>query len=247
MKSWLIFVIILTEFCFVDSTVSFLQKSKDEILELRNNISQTNTFEQGKADLIFLLDESGSLSITNFYDEKRFVRNLLNNIFVAKEATRVEVIPFATKAERYIDYISNLNHDLEQSKCTFNVKFGKLEFWSGLTNMHDAFKLAYEVVGGKDSGAKRKKNVLTVLILISDGLWNEGGDPAKWANKLKSLKTEIFTVAVGAYTVHQTLKSLATSSEHAFYLSNFDQFKELAVYIRGGKFKYVFRSKVVQR
>lgn len=237
MEVWFASLFLLTGFFCVEGTVNFLKQSKEKLRQLRNDINKAAKFDQGKADLIFLLDESGSLTPTNFQDEKRFITNLLNNIHVGPEATRVEVIPFSTKALRYIDYISAPT--VEKNKCTFNDKFSQLTFWWGMTNMHDAFKLAYEVVGGIYSTYKRV-GAKTVVILLSDGAWNTNGNPGGWANKLKTLKTEIFAIAVGPYTVYEKLRVLATSNDHAFYLSGFDQFNELAIYIRGGKVLAVF-------
>ena len=232
MEGCFLVLLLLAAFSSVQIQGNFLQKSISELKKLRNEINVAASFDQGKADLIFLLDESGSLSPTNFQDEKRFVRNLLNNMHVGPEATRVEVIPFASSASIFIDYISAPT--LDKNKCTFNEKFPQLTFWRGATNMNQAFKLAYEVVGGIYSNHKRV-GAKTVVILLSDGEWNWGGDPAPWANKLKTLKTEIFTLAVGAYTVYDKLKVLATSADHAFYLSGFTEFNKLAVYIRGGE------------
>ena len=225
-------VLLLAAFFAIQIQGNFLQRSVEELKQLRNEINVHASYDQGKADLIFLLDESSNLSPTDFQTEKRFVRNLLNNVHVGVDATRVEVIPFASRASIFINYISSPAH--EKNKCTFNEKFHQLTFRRGATNMREAFNLAYEIVGGRYSMYKRI-SAKTVVILLSSGAWNTGDDPASYASILKRLKVEIFALAVGVHPVYSNLRALATSADHVFDLSRFTEFKQLAVYIRGGE------------
>ena len=56
------------------------------------------------------MDNSGSLVSENgFIAEKRFIKALMNNIKVAKQATRVAVVRFGDDATIDINYISNID------------------------------------------------------------------------------------------------------------------------------------------
>ena len=224
-------VLLLAAFSAIQIQGNFLQRSVYELKRLRDEINPAG-YDQGKADLIFLLDQSSNLSPNDFLDEKKFVIKLLNSMHVGRDATRIEVIPFASRASRFIDYMSAPT--LEKNKCTFNENFHQLTFKRGTTNMREAFKLAYDIVGGRLSGHKRF-GTKTVVILLSRGSWNTGGDPAPYASYLKRLKAEIFALAVGAHPVYSNLKALGTSADHVFDLSRFTEFKQLAVYIRGSE------------
>ena len=195
------------------------------------------------SDLIFLLDTSGSLmywdyasrtSKLGFDDEKVFVNSLLSYIRVSLPATRVTVVLFGTQATIDINYISNL--DAQNHKCNFKKSFQALKFRSGLTNMHDAFQYAYDVIFGRLSGDKRPtKQVKTAVFLLTDGMWNEGGDPYPIAKTLKDGKIEIFSIGVTNGVNMNVMRQLATDNSHAFHYSSFTQFRELAYYLRGGK------------
>ena len=219
----------------------WLKASETELKILRESHSIYNSYENQKADLLFLLDVSGSLSESDFNEEKKFVTNLLNEISVGSDATHVEVIPFGTKASRFIQQISTPAPT--KNKCTFNDLFNPMEHsingW--LTNMKDAFWLAKEVCIGKYSGPKRGPltTIKTSVIVITDGKWNRllGDDPSPVGNatELREAGVEIYAIGVGNRVDYDNLKLLVDDPDkRAFYLKDFDQFAELATYLRGG-------------
>lgn len=52
---------------------------KDEFLNFRNLV---NVFESKKFDIVFLVDILGSLYLSEFEEEKKFVMNLFNEMSV---------------------------------------------------------------------------------------------------------------------------------------------------------------------
>ena len=235
-KVFLCFAVFFFGICQFVSSQDWLDVSKTELLKLRN---QFLSFENKKSDILFLIDTSGSLSGNDFNEEKKFVTNLLNEISVGMEATRVEVIPFGERATRFIDYVSIPS--LDKTKCTFNEKFNpmphRINGW--LTNMRDAFQLAYDVCFGIYSGKKRViLQVKTVVILLTDGEWNwpySDPDPTSIAKSLLQGNVEIFAIGVGRVNFAALQGLVKDKTKHAFYLNNFNQFAELATYLRGGK------------
>ena len=195
------------------------------------------------SDLIFLLDTSGSLwyydyasrsAKIGFDDEKVFVNSLLSFIRVSLPSTRVSVVLFGTDATLDINYVSHL--DVKNHKCNFKKSFQALKFRSGLTNMRDAFQYAYDIIFGTLSADKRPNQLAkTAVFLLTDGMWNRGGDPYPIAKQLKDGKIEIFSIGVTNGVNMNVLRQLATDNNHAFHYSSFTQFRELANYLRGGK------------
>ena len=216
----------------------WLNVSQKELKILRESHSIYGSYENRKADILFLIDTSSSLSRSEFNEEKTFVTNLLNEISVGYEATRVEVIPFGSTASRFIQQISV--PDLTKNKCTFNEQFNPMpQSINGYaTNMREAFKLAHEVCF---SGSKRGNSLATFrtsVILITDGKWNRpqsDPSPVEYATGLSTAGVEIFAIAVGDNVDYDNLKQVVNdSTKRAFHLEDFDQFAELATYIRGG-------------
>ncbi|KAK3736370.1 hypothetical protein QZH41_006145 [Actinostola sp. cb2023] len=232
------------------SVIDWLDKTKDEILALRGSV-----FKNEKADILFLIDSSGSLWKHEFELEKKFVTNLLGWISVGYEATRIEVIPFGCSANRYMKFISEPGH--AKTKCYFNERFSKLKFEAaGCTNMRDAFQKAIDVCLGTWQGKKRSpmSQFKTVVILLTDGGWNSpSGDssPVWRAQKLIKNNAEVFAIGVGSGVEFDNLKSLVKNQKndktYAFHLKDFSDFNSLATYIRGDRPQKVWETVDVDR
>ena len=214
----------------------WLNVSETELLKLRN---EHNSYNNSKSDILFLIDTSFSLSVSDFEEEKKFITNLLSVISVGMEATRVEVIPFGFSASIFIDQVSK--PDLEKNKCTFNKKFKPMSRGNGAaTNMKAAFELAFSVCLGNSSSQKRTplNRVKTTVILLTDGRWNwpwQNPSPVSLAEQLQSASVEVFAVGVGYIDYNQLKQLVKDPDKQAFHLKDFDQFSELATYLRGGK------------
>lgn len=206
---------------------------------------RSHSFNDTKSDLIFLLDVSGSLSFpvwqngryvaqNGFNDEKVFVNSLLNYIRVSYPSTRVSVILFGSRASIKINYISYLSDD--NHKCNFKTTFKHLPYEGGMTNMNEAFHFAREIIFGSLSGKKRPTAVIkTAVFLLTDGNWNSGGSPYTIAQDLRTKGIEIFAIGVTKGIDFNVLNQIA-SPGRAFKYSSFNQFREMAYYLRGGEF-----------
>ena len=215
----------------------------DELVKVQSH------YANSKSGIFFLMDNSGSvLSGNGFFAEKRFIKALMDKIKVAKQATRVAVVRFGDDATIDINYISNI--DGLNNKCEFKTALDKLQFTGWMTNMHSAFDKVINILyNGKTSKYVRPwknissnsqvKLVYKVVFLITDGRWNNGGDPTRVINRIKNREIiELFTVGV-AGADRNFLQKAATSTNHYFYVDNFKDFSKMATYIRGGKLKTV--------
>jgi len=230
-------VFLLMNFQFV-TTQDWLKVSKEQLKILRDQVSGSHGFYQQQADLVFLVDTSGSLWTSDFNEEKKFVMNLLNEMSVGLQATRVEVIPFGSTATKFITQISA--PDVTKNKCTFNERFKSMSHsingW--MTNMRDAFQLAWEVC--LNNALKRQPNtkIKTVVILLTDGYWNypyHDSSPISRAQKLLAGHVEVFAIGVGYVDFPRLRQLVDDPDKHAFHLRDFNEFAELATYIRGGE------------
>ena len=200
-------------------------------------------YANSKADIFFLMDNSGSLlsnSQDGFADEKIFITSLLERIKIAKPASRVAVIRFGDHATIDINYVSNITG--QNNKCEFNKRFAGIHYTGYWTNMNEAFAKVEEILFGPQSTDVRPWRVNNpkgvyvnkVVFLLTDGEYNVGGSPIGKINHIKRNHVELF--AVGVSRANPTfLRSVATSSDHYFYYKDFNEFRELATHIRGGK------------
>lgn len=217
------------------NTIFFVHSSIPGLLELEDYQRKHNDTQ---SDIIFLLDTSGSLRFwgqDGFTDEKVFVNSLLSHIRVSMPSTRVSIVTFGTDSTVDINYISPKIVDPSLHKCNFKRSFANVRFRSGMTNMRGAFNHAWDIIFGRLSVNKRPtKQVKTTVFLLTDGNWNRGGDPVDVARNLKKNGIEIFSIGVTSGINSYVLRQLATDSKHAFHYSSFNQFRELAHYLRGG-------------
>ena len=206
------------------------------------------SYAKSKADIFFLMDNSASLRYNGrrgFADEKTFITSLLSKIKIAKPATRVAIIRFGTDATIDINYISNL--DGLNNKCEFNEAFRSKVYYTGvMTNMNAGFDKCIQILFGQYSKNVRPWKVLDpkgtyvnkVVFLLTDGQYNNGGNPSANIDRLKRNYIEIF--AVGVSGVDQAfMRGAATTPDHYFYVNNFQAFRDLATYIRGGLYDKV--------
>ncbi|KAJ7352850.1 hypothetical protein OS493_033392 [Desmophyllum pertusum] len=111
-----------------------------------------------------------------------------------------------------------------------------------LTNMKDAFELAWQVC--LNNGLKRSGQIKTVVILLTDGYWNQPWNdpsPLARAKDLLAGKVEIFAIGVGSVNFPQLQSLVSDPDKHAFKLKDFTEFGELATYIRGDPYEAVWQ------
>lgn len=192
-------------------------------------------YNNSKSDLIFLLDTSGSVRPWGFNTEKIFVDSLLNEFSVAPYSTRVSVITFGTEVKTDINYIDIDGTELDKNKCEFKPKFQyQVRFRGGMTNMKEGFARAINLLQTTINKGRKRIGVHTVVMMITDGYWNMGNPLGNTATLKSTYGVDIFAVGVAGYSIYQ-LNQIASSSQHVLRFNSFNKFKELAMYIRGGK------------
>ena len=147
-----VFILAMGLFTFAQSN---LERAKREFKRLRDELADANK----ESDILFLLDTSGSLSSYEFQTEKRFVESFLNTVTVSLHATRIEVIPFANTASRYIEGVSAPS--LDKHKCSLVEKFNYMpQSINGFgRNTYDAFQQAFDICLGQSSALKRGPSI----------------------------------------------------------------------------------------
>ena len=193
-------------------------------------------YNNSQSDVIFLMDVSGSVSDYGFASEKIFVENLLNEFSVAPYSTRVAVITFGRYIQTNINYIDIDPLSLTHQKCEFKpfFQYNVVHRYGWATNMKEAFSTSSNLLQTAINNNRKRLNVHTVAMLITDGYWNYG-DPRDNANILKNnYNVDLFAVGVDGYSDWQ-LQALATSNDHVLEFASFTNFRELALYIRGGR------------
>ncbi|XP_029399663.1 collagen alpha-5(VI) chain isoform X2 [Mus pahari] len=201
-----------------DERVNFGQNF-DSLKNIKNEIVHRICSEKGcedmKADIMFLVDSSGSIGPTNFETMKTFMKNLVGKIQIGADRSQVGVVQFSdynreefqlnkysTHKEIYaaIDRMSPINQ---------NTLTG-----GALTFVNEYFDLSK---GGRPQVRK-------FLILLTDGkAHDEVGGPAM---ALRSKSVTIFSV--GVYGANRTqLEEISGDGSLVFHVENFDHLKDI--------------------
>uniref|UniRef100_A0A4X1UZT4 Collagen type VI alpha 6 chain n=1 Tax=Sus scrofa TaxID=9823 RepID=A0A4X1UZT4_PIG len=186
----------------------------DALKDIKNQVVQEICAEEAckemKADIMFLVDSSGSIGLENFIKMKTFMKNLVSKSKIGADRVQVGVVQFSGDSkeefqlDRYMsqseiaDAIDRMAH-IGQNTCT----------GSALTFVSQYFSPA--------KGAR--PNVRKFLILITDG---EAQDVVKDpAEALRQKGIIIYSVGVFGSNVTQ-LEEISGRPEMVFYVENFD-------------------------
>ncbi|XP_078696559.1 sushi, von Willebrand factor type A, EGF and pentraxin domain-containing protein 1-like isoform X3 [Branchiostoma floridae x Branchiostoma belcheri] len=203
------------------------QNTAQQASSLQNQVKK---YQDSRADIVFMLDNSGSVGRYNFETvEIAFVENLLSQLTISPHASRVAVVSFDDVARTHIDYIK-----YPKNKCSFLRELKTVKYIGQWTNTDDAFRLAQELLRPASYFKPPERPVKQVAILLTDGHPTRGNDPVGRANNLKSTyNAEIFSIGIGDNLNKQQLYDLATDASHVYLSPNFVDFKDLAKRIRG--------------
>ncbi|XP_076181652.1 sushi, von Willebrand factor type A, EGF and pentraxin domain-containing protein 1 isoform X2 [Ptiloglossa arizonensis] len=176
-----------------------------------------------QVELVFLVDASGSVGLTNFQSELNFVKNLLSDFIVEPSATRVAIVTFGGRRhiKRNVDQISRTGDN--DHKCyLLNKQLNNISYSGGGTYTRGALIEALKIL---ENG---RQNAEKAVFLITDGFSN-GGDPRPAANLLKSAGATIFTFGIRTGNV-QELHDIASlpGYTHSYFLDSFSEFEALA-------------------
>lgn len=176
--------------------------------------------EKQKADLVFLLDESGSIGERNpndYMTMKNFTVDLVNSFNVAKDFVRVGLAKFSVNPEHkfflneYFDReaIVSLIQGLDQRKGSTNIGLA-------LKSIRKYFAAAH--------GGRKAEGISQNLVLITDG---KSDDPVEEeAHILRSMGVEVFVIGIGDIRILELLQ-IAGTPKRMFTVQNFDDLKEI--------------------
>ncbi|XP_049807441.1 uncharacterized protein LOC126249796 [Schistocerca nitens] len=170
------------------------------------------------ANMLFLLDESVSLTPQQFEMEKYFVKSVAQAFPLSINRT-AGLITFS--------HVADIDIPLTQTDtCEFVDSVGELVYTKGGTSILVALNLAVDEV---------KKNAIhdtTLVFLITDGISTT--DPTPAADTLKANGDIVFTIGIADYQRDQ-LEPLSTVSSDGtpnfFGVSSFEVFLKIAQYL----------------
>lgn len=176
--------------------------------------------EKQKADLVFLLDESGSIGEKNPNDYtimKNFTIDLINSFNVAKDFVRVGLAKFSVdfKHEFFLDQLYTREAIVKHTEGLTQRKGG--------TNIGLALKSIREYFAA-EHGGRKAEDISQNLVLITDGKSDDEVEDEAYI--LRSMGVEVFAIGIGdAHDLE--LLQIAGTPKRMFTVQNFDDLEEI--------------------
>ena len=177
------------------------------------------------ADVLFVLDNSGSISNVNYGKMMTFVEDLALSFDVGPAKTRLGTITFANDAVTRF-HLNTFNDSLD-----IVGELMAMRRQSGGTNTADALRLAREDGLLEANGAR--VDYLKVLIVITDGKSRDTPATLEQAQLLRNEGVLVFSVGVGRNLDIPELKGIAGEEfpDRFFESETFDALVDLNVRI----------------
>uniref|UniRef100_A0A8C2LCS2 VWFA domain-containing protein n=1 Tax=Cricetulus griseus TaxID=10029 RepID=A0A8C2LCS2_CRIGR len=186
----------------------------DALRDIRNQVVQEICAEEAcrdmKADIMFLVDSSGSIGLENFSKMKTFMKNLVSKSQIGADRVQIGVVQFSHENREEFQ----LNTFMSQSDISNAIDQMSHIGETTLTGSALTFVSQYF---SPHKGAR--PNVSKFLILITDG---EAQDIVREpAVALRNEGVIIYSVGVFGSNVTQ-LEEISGKPEMVFYVENFD-------------------------
>ncbi|XP_062619461.1 collagen alpha-1(XII) chain-like [Saccostrea cucullata] len=171
------------------------------------------------ANIVFLLDASGSVGSTNFLKQLDFVKKLSNMFEIGPSDVLVGVETFST----------TFHHQFFMNKYTTKTTLlhaiDKIPYQAGGT--HTDLALANVMAHDFKPTSGAREHVINILIVMTDGMSNDAKATILQAQKLHRMNIETFAIGIGGGVNMAELKHIASDPQKVFTVTNFDALKTL--------------------
>ncbi|XP_073703863.1 collagen alpha-6(VI) chain [Garra rufa] len=169
------------------------------------------------ADIVFIVDESGSITRSNFELMKRFLHRTISGLEVNSDSVRVGMVLYNDRpsAEFYLDTFVNKNDILNYIKI--------IPYRGGGTSTGEALKFAKNYLFTKTRGSRKALGVKQIAVVITDGKSED--DVTAPAAELRRLGVTVYALGVKNASVEE-LKRIGSYPDREFVF-NVDSFQML--------------------
>uniref|UniRef100_A0A803SW48 VWFA domain-containing protein n=1 Tax=Anolis carolinensis TaxID=28377 RepID=A0A803SW48_ANOCA len=165
-----------------------------------------------EADLVFLIDGSGSISARNFSAMKAFMKEVVDSFIIAQDKVRIGVVQFSKDPQKEF-YLNEFYTDIAiKGKIDEIVQLKTTTFTGkGLRFVRSFFE--------PENGGRKNKGVLQSLIVITDGKSNDSVDEA--AIVLRKDGIQVFAIGIATPNSFELLH-IAGDPRRVFVVENFE-------------------------
>lgn len=161
-----------------------------------------------KRDVVFVLDDSGSVGTANFKLQLDFAKAVINQLPVGPYEAQVAMMAFSShpQVEWYLNSFG--------TQAEIINAIPKVRYLGGVTRTGDALEAVrnqmFQYAHGDRSSADN------VVIVLTDGNSNDKSDTIHEANNLHRVSHDVISIVVGSGVDLNELNAIATDQHHVF-------------------------------
>ncbi|CAH1802993.1 unnamed protein product, partial [Owenia fusiformis] len=177
-----------------------------------------------KADLIFVIDSSGSVGPDNFQTTLHFVSSIINELTIGSKYTRVGALTFHSSVtiQFQLDEIFS-KKDLIETVTNIHYDTGSTATKEGLETLFDMFQPQHG----------DRPDVANIAIVITDGA-AKTGDPIPAATDIKKHGVTMFAVGIKTAELNtKQVEGIASepSDKYAYFVDDFEKLSTIKLVI----------------
>ncbi|CAL1534778.1 unnamed protein product [Lymnaea stagnalis] len=200
---------------FLADSYSVIHNLTDDItISLCKKVSIPKCTE-AYADVILVMDASGSIGSTNFQTQLEFASNLVQNFPIGPDDVRFAALSFSTSVHKLFD-LKTYNYANQMAQVFLRTFYDGdgTDTASALQyiRLNDMFGAA---AGGRQGATK-------IIIVMTDGASNLPNQTATEAGILKDMGYHMMSIGIGSGVNLVELATLSTNVSNRFTVDNYD-------------------------
>lgn len=169
-----------------------------------------------KADIVFILDSSGSVGRQDFEKTKEFFKTMVGGFQIGPNNVRMASVTFSSLVRDTFQF-NEFNAVESLRKRVLEIPYD-----SGGTNTHRALQYARVT-----SFSHARSDVSKIAVVITDGKSNSKSKTLDEAEKLRNSGVIIFSVGVGTGVDRSELEGMASKSSYVFDVATFNALESI--------------------
>ncbi|CAG5131633.1 unnamed protein product [Candidula unifasciata] len=167
------------------------------------------------ADIIFVLDASGSIGTDNFEIQQQFVAKLTRHFAFGRNGVLFAALLFSTDVQKLFDFNTySSRHNVSQALLT-------APYLTGGTNTHRALNyIRQQRMFSSDFGGR--STAADIVIVLTDGQSSSESETTTTASYLKQDGAILISIGVGNQISPDELGLIASTSQDALIVDDFD-------------------------
>lgn len=109
---------------------------------LRSFLGTLEYYQDKQTDVVFLLDDSGSIGSDKFPEVQKFSKMIAQQLSVSSQYNKVALLTFSTDTTKYVDYIQYPDGNM----CSLGKKIDGIYYSAGWTHTDLAMKDAENIL-----------------------------------------------------------------------------------------------------